>query len=177
MKQTFLTKYFNATTAQIAGDEQTSLSAALYMNLVNDADRSRVFDRLTAKIAARNNHLDTGVLGTKFLSPVLTDAGRADLFYRIATQTDIPSWGRWIQSGATTPGRRDYGDRTTTSSGDIVTWFYAGSRASTRPTAGLFPDLFRAASRGRSCVGQGGETRVALASSRSAWRLDAGNPV
>src|SRR6185436_15014770 len=73
VKQAFQTKYFNATTAQVAGDEQTSLSAALYMGLVSDADRTRVLDRLVAKVAARNNHIDTGVLGTKFVWPVLSE--------------------------------------------------------------------------------------------------------
>ena len=180
VKQTFLTKYFNATTAQIAGDEQTSLSAALYMNLVNDADRARVFDRLTAKIVARNNHLDTGVLGTKFLSPVLTEAGRADLFFAIATQTDFPSWGRWIQSGATTLWEQwdDGGSHDHVFMGDIVTWFYRG-------LAGINPDpngpgfsqiLIRPQVVG-NLTSVKAETRTLRGVISSAWQLDAGKLV
>jgi alpha-L-rhamnosidase len=180
VKQRFLAKFFNAGTAQVAGDEQTSLSAALYMNLVNDADRPRVFDRLTAKIAARNNHLDTGVLGTKYLWPVLTDGGRADLFFKIATQVDFPSWGRWLQAGGTTLWEQwdDGGSHNHVFMGDIVTWFY-------RALAGINPDpagpgfaqiLIRPQVVG-DLTSVKAETRTLRGVVSSAWRLQAGRLV
>ena len=41
------------------------------------------------------------MLGTKYLLPVLTEHGHADLAQRLATQTKYPSWGYMIENGAT----------------------------------------------------------------------------
>lgn len=48
------------------------------------------------------NHLSTGCMGLKFLTPVLTEYGHADTAYRIVSQTDCPGWGYWLTKGATT---------------------------------------------------------------------------
>jgi len=178
VKQAFLAKYFNASTAQVAGDEQTSSSAALYMNLLNDADRPRVFARLIAKIAARNNHLDTGVLGTKFVWPVLTDGGRADLFFKVATQTDFPSWGRWIQSGATTLWEQwdDGGSHNHVFMGDIVTWFYRGlGGINPDPSAPGFGRIIIKPEVVGNLTSAKAETRTLRGLISSAWRLEGGN--
>ena len=41
------------------------------------------------------------MLGTKYLLPVLTEHGHADLAHTLATQTKYPSWGYMIENGAT----------------------------------------------------------------------------
>src|SRR6185436_12310123 len=46
--------------------------------------------------------LNTGAIGTKYLLPVLTERGDVDLAYTIATQMTYPSWGYWLDQGATT---------------------------------------------------------------------------
>ena len=51
--------------------------------------------------ARSGDTLNTGVLGTKYLLPVLTEHGHADLAQRLATQTKYPSWGYMIENGAT----------------------------------------------------------------------------
>ena len=48
-----------------------------------------------------NGHLNTGVVGTKYLLRVLTENGRADLAYRVATVRTAPGWGAWYAAGAT----------------------------------------------------------------------------
>jgi alpha-L-rhamnosidase len=127
--------YYNASTGQVATGSQTALSAALYQNLIEGADRAKVLSALVAKIGTKNNHLDTGCLGTKYLPWVLTDGGRADLFYTIATKTDYPSYGNWIGQGATTLWENWKGDnsRNHIFLGDITAWFY-------RAVAGINPD-------------------------------------
>ena len=39
-----------------------------------------------------------GVLGARYLLPVLTSAGRVDVAFTAATATDYPSWGYWATS-------------------------------------------------------------------------------
>jgi alpha-L-rhamnosidase len=180
VKQAFSSKYFNATTAQVAGDEETSLSAALYMGLVNDADRARVLGRLVAKIGTRNNHIDSGVLGTKFIWPSLSEGGRDDLFFKMAMQTDFPSWGRWLASGGTTLWEQwdDGGSHNHIFMGDIVTWFF-------RSLAGISPDptgpgfakiLVKPAVVG-DLTSVKAETRTLRGLVSSAWTLTAGKLV
>ncbi len=53
-------------------------------------------------IAARDGHLNTGIIGTKHLWEVLANAGYSDVAYTVATQTTFPSYGYWLENGATT---------------------------------------------------------------------------
>ena len=48
------------------------------------------------------DHLDTGMLGTKFLLRFLSDAGRDDLVLAIYQKKDYPGWGYMVEQGATT---------------------------------------------------------------------------
>ncbi len=50
----------------------------------------------------RNGHLYCGILGAKYVYDVLTDAGMADLAYKVVLQKDLPSYGYMIELGATT---------------------------------------------------------------------------
>lgn len=49
-----------------------------------------------------NVHLTTGILGTKYLFPVLASRGNADLAYEVLTQRDYPGYGFMLAHGATT---------------------------------------------------------------------------
>ncbi len=49
-----------------------------------------------------NVHLTTGILGTKYLFPVLASRGHADLAYEVLTQPDYPGYGYMLAHGATT---------------------------------------------------------------------------
>jgi alpha-L-rhamnosidase len=136
VKAKFLQKFYDPATGKVATGSQTALAAALFQNLVDGADRDKVLAALVAKVGAKGNHLDTGCLGTKYLPRALTDGGRADLFYAIATKTDYPSWGNWIGKGATTLWEDWQGDNSLNHIflGDISTWFF-------RALAGINPDV------------------------------------
>lgn len=48
---------------------------------------------------AEKNGLRTGVFATRYLLPVLSDHGYADLAYKLATRTQEPGWGWWVVNG------------------------------------------------------------------------------
>ncbi|MFC9081814.1 family 78 glycoside hydrolase catalytic domain [Streptomyces sp. NPDC057062] len=86
-----------------AGYRQTANLLPLSFGMVPKEHRQAVIDNLVEDIHARGDHLDTGALGTKVLLPVLTDAGHADLAYKVATNPTYPGWGYWFEGlGATT---------------------------------------------------------------------------
>jgi len=120
----------------VYGDgSQRSLSAALYQGLVPKQERMRVADNLNADIEKRLWHIDASPVGTKHIFNALTQNGRAETAYRIATQTSPPSYGDWIERGATTLWE-DWAGKSSHNHifyGDISAWFY-------KALAGINPD-------------------------------------
>ena len=79
--------------------------------MVPDEYKAKVFAHLVRKITVESdNHLGTGLIGGHYLMRVLSDNGRPDLAYTIATQTTYPSWGYIISKGATTMWELRNGD-------------------------------------------------------------------
>eukprot|EP01121_Diplochlamys_sp_Union-15-3_P007144 TRINITY_DN1797_c0_g1_i1.p1 TRINITY_DN1797_c0_g1~~TRINITY_DN1797_c0_g1_i1.p1 ORF type:complete len:940 (-),score=210.90 TRINITY_DN1797_c0_g1_i1:27-2846(-) len=94
---------------------QTEQALALYLNIVAPSEKNNVIKELLNDITVKwTNHLNTGIVGTKYLLPVLSSIGRTDLAYTIATQDTYPSWGYMINNGATTLWENWEGDRYTT---------------------------------------------------------------
>jgi len=93
---------------------------------VEDSQRQLVFDKLLQNIKANNYHLDCGIMGAKYLFNVLADNGRIDIAYKIANQKTFPSYGYWIERGATTL-HEDWKSASSLNHimfGDISAWFY-----------------------------------------------------
>jgi alpha-L-rhamnosidase len=117
---------------------QTALGCALYQGLAEPANRPALIQQLVANIESKGNHLDCGNLGAKYLLHALSDNGRAEVAYKLATQTTMPSWGYWINIGATTllehwDDKNKQGlSRNHIMFGDISAWFYE-SLAGIRP--------------------------------------------
>ena len=85
------------------GYRQTHNVLALAFRLTPDSSTaSSIAASIVTDVEAKGMHLNTGVLGTKYLLPVLTDAGYADIALQLAQQTSYPSWGYKIENGATT---------------------------------------------------------------------------
>jgi len=103
MKSAFNRKFYDQQAGQYLNGSQTSSVLPLAFGLVPGDQRSRVFGDLVQKIQQQNkDHLGTGLVGGQFLMRVLSDNGRADLAFTIATQTTYPSWGYMVGKGATT---------------------------------------------------------------------------
>ena len=81
---------------------QTSNLLPLAFDLVPPDQRDRVAATLVDDIhSTHDNHLSTGVIGTKHFFRTLTDLGYVDLAYDVATQRTYPSYGYWLELGAT----------------------------------------------------------------------------
>jgi alpha-L-rhamnosidase len=68
---------------------------------VPDEHRDAAFAAVVENIE-RQGHLDTGILGAKYVLRVLAQGGRSDLAFRLVTRPEPPSWAWWIGQGATT---------------------------------------------------------------------------
>lgn len=81
---------------------QTSLATILYFDLVEESERNLFLQELKNEIHERDDHFDVGILGAKFTSHVLVDAGEMEFFLKAAIAPTYPSWGYLIEKGATT---------------------------------------------------------------------------
>jgi len=104
IKQNFNRKFFNPETALYGTDEtyQTYQLLALIGDVVPEGFREKVFQTIVDDIKMRDDHLNTGIIGTKYLWPVLVEGGENELAYRVATKTTWPSFGYWIENNSTT---------------------------------------------------------------------------
>lgn len=128
----FNRKFLDAQTGRYGEGTQASQAFALYLGLAPDEQRSRVLDWLVADIVQKNNgHLTTGIFGTKFMLNCLTDLGRADVAWQIASQKTFPGWGHMLENGATTLWEHwEFSDNTYSHNhpmfGSVSEWFYKG---------------------------------------------------
>ncbi len=99
----FNERYFDDETSSYATGSQGSNAIPLALGLVPAGHSDRVLANIVSDILDNcDGHLSTGMLGTDALARVLPAAGRADVFFTIATQTTFPSWGEQVAKGATT---------------------------------------------------------------------------
>ncbi|MCX6560984.1 MAG: family 78 glycoside hydrolase catalytic domain [Candidatus Aminicenantes bacterium] len=82
---------------------QTSNALPLWLGMVPSEAKTRVFSALIKAVTEdQDYHLDTGILGTRYLLEVLSRGGRGDAAFRVVSQTSYPGWGYMIREGATT---------------------------------------------------------------------------
>ena len=63
---------------------------------------NKVTAALKKNIEENDGHLDTGIFGTQFFFEVLSENGLHELAYAAMNKNDEPSYGRWLELGATT---------------------------------------------------------------------------
>lgn len=128
-------KYLDRKTMTYANGSQTSLSAALYQQIVPDDLRDGIAGSLANAVKQNDSHLDVGLLGSKYLLNALSDNGYGDLAFTVASQRTKPSWGWWILQGMTTYQESwDLGpSRNHIMYGEIVAWMF-------KDLAGIQPD-------------------------------------
>ncbi len=95
-------RFFHPGSLTYANGSQAAMATALYFNIVPKDLESKVAAKLHDMIRANNDTLDFGLLGSKFMLPVLTKYGYAETAYKMVTQEEIPSWGAFIKMGYTT---------------------------------------------------------------------------
>ncbi|WP_423128633.1 glycoside hydrolase family 78 protein [Gaoshiqia sp. Z1-71] len=134
VKEAFNREFYDAEKASYGTHVLTDNLLACAFGLVPEPDKDRLFKTITDLIEVKNNgHLSTGLIGTQWLMRVLTDNGRADLAFRLATNKTYPSWGYMVENGATTiwelwngntaaPNMNSYNH--VMMLGDLIIWFY-----------------------------------------------------
>jgi len=138
IKAAFNNKFLQRGTGRYDAATQACQAFALYMDLVPPEEKDRALSVLVHDIEDTHaGHLTTGIFGTKFMLQALTDSGRADLAFTIATQSTFPGWGFMLESGATTLWEHwEFSDNTYSHNhpmfGSVSEWFY-------RALAGINP--------------------------------------
>jgi alpha-L-rhamnosidase len=103
VKEGFTKNFYNKAKAQYSNNTVTANLLPLAFGLVPPADEEKVFQQIVQKIMVENKgHISTGVVGTQWLMRWLTKFGRADIAYKLSTNTTYPSWGYMAENGATT---------------------------------------------------------------------------
>jgi alpha-L-rhamnosidase len=143
-KAAFNDKFLDREKGQYSNGTQTSCVLPLAFGLVPEDMKAKIFAHLVDKLENETHgHVGTGLIGGQYLNRVLSDNGRPDLCYTIASQKDYPSWGYMVEHGATTIWELWNGntaDPTMNSGnhvmliGDLVIWLY-------EDLAGIAPDL------------------------------------
>jgi alpha-L-rhamnosidase len=133
MKQAFNAKFLDTKKKLYGNNTVTANLLPLYFGMVPDSIFQRVFDNMIDKIKSNNYHLSTGVIGTQWLMRGLSENGRGEVAYRIATNRSYPSWGYMIENGATTIWELWNGNTANPWMnsqnhvmllGDLLTWYY-----------------------------------------------------
>jgi alpha-L-rhamnosidase len=134
MMHAFNQRFFHPDTHLYDNGSQTSSVLPLAFGIVPEGEQQAVFDRLVEKIMGEGQgHIGTGLIGGQWLMQVLSDNGRADVAYALASQKTYPSWGYMIEKGATTIWELWNGDTAAPAMnshnhvmlvGDLITWLY-----------------------------------------------------
>ena len=134
IKEAFNNKFFNKETGQYSNNTVTANLLPLSYGMVADEYKEKVFNNIVDKTMGDfNGHVSTGLVGIQWLMRGLSDYGRPDIAFKIATNTGYPSWGYMIEKGATTIWELWNGDTADPSMnsanhvmllGDVIVWFF-----------------------------------------------------
>ena len=81
---------------------QSELAMPLYYGLVDPGQEAAVAARLAERVKSDNYKIKTGEIALMPLFMSLARYGYNDIVYRMANQTDCPSYGYWVEQGYTT---------------------------------------------------------------------------
>jgi len=86
---------------------QTSQALPLFLDMVPAEQRADAVARLKEAVERiADFHVDTGIVGTRYLFEVLRDNGLAETAWKTITRTSYPGWGYMVEQGATTVWER-----------------------------------------------------------------------
>jgi alpha-L-rhamnosidase len=134
IKNAFNNRYFNKSTKQYSNNTVTANLLPLCYGMTPDEYKEDVFKNIIDKTMGEcKGHVSTGLVGMQWLMRGLSEYGRSDIAYKIATNRDYPSWGYMIEKGATTIWELWNGDTANPDMnsgnhvmllGDLLVWFY-----------------------------------------------------
>ncbi len=124
----FNRELFKPATPELYGSgSQTALALPLALDIAAPGDRAAVLAALVQEIE-RRGHSSTGAIGTRYLFRALTDAGHADLVYRLITNPEMPGYAYQLKRGNTALAE-SWGALPGASQnhfflGQVIEWFY-----------------------------------------------------
>jgi alpha-L-rhamnosidase len=134
IKKAFNAKFLNTEKNYYANNTVTANVLPLAFGMVPENLIDKVFQNMVHEVeVTKNGHISTGVIGTQFLMRTLTNFGRGDLAFKLASNKTYPSWGYMVENGATTIWELWNGntaDPTMNSQnhvmllGDLLIWYY-----------------------------------------------------
>ena len=107
-------------------ERQAKLVRPLALGLLDSDKKKHVQDRLVKAVENYRYRVGTGFLSTVFVLPVLTEAGRVDVAYKMLENEDAPGWLSEVKAGATTVWEDWDGDasRNHYSPGAVCEWLF-----------------------------------------------------
>jgi len=110
----------------------TELILPLVSKVIPSSEESKVVTTLIQMITQKySKHLYTGIVGTKYLFPILSSFNQSQLAFDVMIQDTYPSWGFMIKQGATTlwehwddTGSVSIGSRNHIMLGGQGNWYY-----------------------------------------------------
>lgn len=123
-RKTVAARYLNAD-GTCSVDEQTALAMFLQMKV---GDRPDVLaDQLVSIVARDGYQLHSGMVGIQYIYHALAQIGRADLAYRLLTESD-PGYRTWFERGETTLWEiwngTDKGSHNHHMYSGVIAWFF-----------------------------------------------------
>lgn len=134
IKLKFDANFWNEAESGYGTNSLTDNLLALRFALVPETRKERLFATIVKIIEDDNQgHLSTGVIGVQWIMRTLTENGRADIAWKLASCKTYPSWGYMVENGATTiwelwngntaaPNMNSYNH--VMMLGDLIIWFY-----------------------------------------------------
>ncbi|WP_223151555.1 glycoside hydrolase family 78 protein [Chitinophaga varians] len=134
VKAAFNKKFLNQEGGYYANNTPTANIFSLAYQLAPEDRQKQVFQHIADKtLHDYKGHISTGLVGAEWLMRTLTDYGRGDIAYKLATNTTYPSWGYMAKEGATTIWELWNGNTADPAMnsgnhvmllGDLVVWYY-----------------------------------------------------
>lgn len=134
VKAAFNDKFLQKDSCYYSNNTVTANILPLCYGMTSDEHKEAVFKNIIDKTEGEfKSHVSTGLVGIQWLMRGLSDYGRPDLAFTIATNRDYPSWGYMIEKGATTIWELWNGDTADPAMnsanhvmllGDLIVWFY-----------------------------------------------------
>ncbi len=134
IKAAFNRTFYDSKRRQYEQGTQFSNAFPLFLGLAEASEELTVLESILRDLQRHDGHFDVGVLGAKYLIDALTQFGRPDVAFKLATLTGYPSWAHMLEGGRTTLSEfwDLHGSHNHVMLGSIDGWFY-------RTLAGIHP--------------------------------------
>ncbi len=103
IKRAFNARFFDPSDGSYGADSQTANALPIAFGMVPEELEDVVLMALMRSVREeRDDHVSSGIVGTKFLLDTLADHGLAELAYVMITREGYPGWVHMLEDGATT---------------------------------------------------------------------------